>query len=99
MADLERVLMQGRGFGGRSVIRFMTSTGVGVDFKECRGAALRWRSDEVSQLSEVPPDGGLYEVGDAGVAVLAALYDLLYLFCEGLGKVDFFIIRNYVSFL
>ena len=47
-----------------------------------------WWSDEVSQLPEVPPDGGLDEVWDAGVAVLAALYDLLYFSGEGLGEVD-----------
>ena len=74
--------------------------GVGVDFRERLRASFRVRpkgkgspelrpgSKEVFQLPEVPPDGFLDEVGDACVAVLAALDYLFDLLREGLRKVD-----------
>lgn len=52
------------------------------------GGRSSLRSDEVAQLSEVPPYGGLHEVGDAGIAMLPARYDLLNFFRERLWQVD-----------
>jgi len=47
----------------------------------------RGLSDEVAELPEVFPHGGLDEVRDAGVAVLAALDHFLDLLGEGLRQV------------
>ena len=45
-------------------------------------------SGEIVEFTEVPSDGGLYKVGDAGVPVIPARYDFLDLLRQGLGKVD-----------
>lgn len=45
-------------------------------------------SGEIVEFTEVPSDGGLYEVGDAGIPMIPARYDFLYLLRQGLRKVD-----------
>ncbi len=49
---------------------------------------IEMESGEIVEFTEVPSDGGLYKVGDAGVPVIPARYDFLYLLRQGLWKVD-----------